>query len=187
MLIIPGDNTADFRVSVCPILTNMDDDLDESAVTGANRKGVVWNFFKVSQDDDTHAKCNLCGASCRWGSRLPKKHAVTLATKTGDDADVVNVEFRYIVIVSVRSFGSEFRFRVSVQSFGSEFRFRVSVQSFGSEFRFRVSVQSFGSEFRFRVSVQSFGSEFRFRVSVQSFGSEFRFRVSVQSFGSEFR
>ena len=55
MLIIPGDNTADFRVSVCPILTNMDDDLDESAVTGANRKGVVWNFFKVSQDDDTHA------------------------------------------------------------------------------------------------------------------------------------
>ena len=95
MLIIPGDNTADFRVSVCPILRNMDDDLDESAVTGANRKGVVWNFFKVSQDDDTHAKCNLCGASCRWGSRLPKKHAVTLATKTGDDADVV----KYLVII----------------------------------------------------------------------------------------
>ena len=95
MLIIPGDNTADFRVSVCPILRNMDDDLDESAVTGANRKGVVWNFFKVSQDDDTHAKCNLCGASCSRGSRLPKKHAVTLATKTGDDADVV----KYLVII----------------------------------------------------------------------------------------
>ena len=134
MPIIPGDNTADFRVSVCPILTNMDDDLDESAVTGANRKGVVWNFFKVSQDDDTHAKCNLCGASCSRGSRLPKKHAVTLATKTGDDADVVNVEFRYIVIVSVRRFGSEFRFRVSVQSFG-KFRFGDSVRRFGSEFR----------------------------------------------------
>ena len=128
MLIIPGDNNADFRVSVCPILTNMDDDLDESAVTGANRKGVVWNFFKVSQDDDTHTKCS--GASCSRGSRLPKKHAVTLATKTGDDADVVNVEFRYIVIVSVRRFGSEFRFRVSVQSFG-KFRFGDSVQSFG--------------------------------------------------------